>query len=203
MRRFSRDESVAALQAGEKFDVVIVGGGATGLGTAVDAASRGYRVALIEGADFAHGTSSRSTKLVHGGVRYLRQGNVKLVFEALRERGRLTQNAPHLVRDRAFVIPNYRWWEGPFYGIGMLVYDQLAGRLGLQKSRVLSKAETIEQIPNVETDGLDGGVIYHDGQFDSLGDDGGGTRCGVGQLLSRGGSDQNERQGDGRAGAGC
>ncbi len=166
MRRFSRDESVAALQAGEKFDVVIVGGGATGLGTAVDAASRGYRVALIEGADFAHGTSSRSTKLVHGGVRYLRQGNVKLVFEALRERGRLTQNAPHLVRDRAFVIPNYRWWEGPFYGIGMLVYDQLAGRLGLQKSRVLSKAETIEQIPNVETDGLDGGVIYHDGQFD-------------------------------------
>ncbi len=163
---FDRATSMAALQAGETFDVVIIGGGATGLGTAVDAASRGYRVALIEGEDFAKGTSSRSTKLVHGGVRYLRQGNVALVLEALRERGRLARNAPHLVRDRAFVIPNYHWWEGPFYGIGMKVYDQLAGRLGLAKSRGLSKAETQELIPNVEMEGLDGGVVYHDGQFD-------------------------------------
>ena len=152
--------------ATEPFDIVIIGGGATGLGTAVDAAARGYSVALVEQADFAKGTSSRSTKLVHGGVRYLRQGNVSLVLEALRERGRLTRNAPHLVHDLAFVIPNYKWWEGPFYGIGMKVYDQLAGKLGLKPSRVLSKDETVEIIPTVETDGLTGGVIYHDGQFD-------------------------------------
>ena len=152
--------------ATEPFDLLIVGGGATGLGTAVDAASRGHRVALVEQADFAKGTSSRSTKLVHGGVRYLRQGNISLVLEALRERGRLTLNAPHLVRDLAFVIPNYQWWEGPFYGIGMKVYDQLAGRLGLAPSRHLNRDETIAAIPTIETDSLTGGVIYHDGQFD-------------------------------------
>src|SRR3954470_24671029 len=95
----------------EPFDLLIIGGGATGLGAAVDAASRGHRVALIERGDFAKGTSSRSTKLVHGGLRYLRQGHVPLVLEALRERGRLRRNAPHLVRDLAFVIPNYKWWE--------------------------------------------------------------------------------------------
>ncbi len=152
--------------ASEPFDLLIIGGGATGLGTAVDAAARGHRVALLERDDFAKGTSSRSTKLVHGGVRYLRQGNISLVLEALRERGRLARNAPHLVRDLAFVIPSYSWWEGPFYGIGMKVYDQLAGKLGLAPSRLLSRAETIAQIPTVETDGLIGGVIYHDGQFD-------------------------------------
>ena len=162
----NRDESLAALHAGDEFDVLVVGGGATGLGAAVDAASRGHRVALIEQVDFAKGTSSRSTKLVHGGVRYLRQGNISLVLEALRERGRLTRNAPHLVRDMSFVIPNYQWWEGPFYGIGMKVYDQLAGRLGLAPSRWLSREETLSRIPTVETDGLDGGVVYHDGQFD-------------------------------------
>lgn len=162
----NREHNLAALQAGEPFDVLIVGGGATGLGTAVDAASRGHRVALVEQTDFAKGTSSRSTKLVHGGVRYLRQGNISLVLEALRERGRLARNAPHLVRDLAFVIPNYHWWEGPFYGIGMKVYDQLAGRLGLAPSQWLSRAETIERIPTVETKDLDGGVVYHDGQFD-------------------------------------
>lgn len=148
------------------YDFCIVGGGATGLGAAVDAASRGHSVVLLEQADFAKGTSSRSTKLVHGGVRYLQQGNVSLVLEALRERGRLTKNAPHLVHDLSFVIPNYSWWEGPFYGIGMKVYDQLAGKLGLGTSRWLSKEETLERIPTVETENLTGGVLYHDGQFD-------------------------------------
>jgi glycerol-3-phosphate dehydrogenase len=152
--------------ATEPFDILIIGGGATGLGAAVDAASRGHRVALIEQYDFAKGTSSKSTKLVHGGVRYLRQGNISLVLEALRERGRLTRNAPHLVHDLAFVIPNYSWWEGPFYGVGMKVYDQLAGKLGLSPSKILSKKETLNLIPTVETENLVGGVVYHDGQFD-------------------------------------
>lgn len=164
---FSRPEHLASIKSRtEPFDFIIVGGGATGLGAAVDAATRGHSVALIEMADFAKGTSSRSTKLVHGGVRYLKQGNVSLVLEALRERGRLAKNAPHLAHDLAFVIPNYKWWEGPFYGIGMKVYDQLAGKLGLGPSRVLSREETIEAIPTVETEHLTGGVIYHDGQFD-------------------------------------
>lgn len=150
----------------QPFDIVVIGGGASGLGAALDAAARGHRVALFEQSDFAKGTSSRSTKLVHGGVRYLQQGNVSLVLEALRERGRLARNAPHLVRSQAFVIPNYSWWEGPFYGIGMKVYDQLAGKLGLAPSRHLNKAQTIQQIPTVEQENLVGGVIYHDGQFD-------------------------------------
>ena len=151
---------------GEPFDVLVIGGGATGLGAAVDAAARGHRVALVERSDFAKGTSSRSTKLVHGGVRYLRQGNISLVLEALRERGHLASNAPHLVHDLAFVIPNYSWWEGPFYGVGMKVYDQMAGRLGLNPSRILSLEETMRLIPTIETDQLRGGVVYHDGQFD-------------------------------------
>ena len=148
------------------FDILVIGGGATGLGIAVDAAARGYAVGLLEQADFGQGTSSRSTKLIHGGVRYLQQGNVSLVLEALRERGRLNKNAPHLVHDMSFVIPNYSWWEGPFYGIGMKVYDRLAGKLGLGPSRWLSKEETVERIPTVETDDLVGSVMYHDGQFD-------------------------------------
>ena len=150
----------------EPFDMIVIGGGASGLGAAVDAAARGHRVALIEQADFAKGTSSRSTKLVHGGVRYLQQGNISLVLEALRERGRLASNAPHIVHDQAFIIPNYKWWEGPFYGIGMKVYDRLAGKLGLSPSRVLNRKETIALIPTVETKDLTGGVIYYDGQFD-------------------------------------
>ena len=163
----NRESSLAAIRSATgPVDFCIVGGGATGLGAAVDAASRGHSVVLLEQADFAKGTSSRSTKLVHGGVRYLQQGNVSLVLEALRERGRLTRNAPHLVHDLSFVIPNYSWWEGPFYGIGMKVYDHLAGKLGLGPSRWLSKEETIERIPTVETDHLTGGVMYHDGQFD-------------------------------------
>lgn len=161
----NRADHLAALES-EAFDLCIVGGGATGLGAAVDAAARGYRVALVEQDDFAKGTSSRSTKLVHGGVRYLKQGNVPLVLDALRERGRLAKNAPHLVHDLPFVIPTYHWWEGPFYGIGMKVYDALAGKLGFGPSHHLSKEETLARIPTLEPDGLTGGVIYHDGQFD-------------------------------------
>ncbi|HEY8748724.1 MAG TPA: glycerol-3-phosphate dehydrogenase/oxidase [Tepidisphaeraceae bacterium] len=154
------------LNHGRPWDIAIIGGGATGMGIAVDAASRGYSVCLVEQSDFGKGTSSRSTKLVHGGVRYLQQGNISLVMEALRERGILRRNAPHLVHDQAFVVPNYVWWETPFYGIGMKVYDMLAGRYGFGKSRLLSKEEVLERIPTLEQEGLRGGVLYYDGQFD-------------------------------------
>ena len=150
----------------EPWDMAVIGGGATGVGVAVDAASRGYSCCLLEMSDFGKGTSSRSTKLVHGGVRYLQQGNIALVMEALKERGVLRQNAPHLVHDQAFVVPNYVWWEAPFYGIGMKVYDMLAGKYGFGRSRMLSKDEVLERIPTLETDGLRGGVLYYDGQFD-------------------------------------
>jgi glycerol-3-phosphate dehydrogenase len=148
------------------WDFIVVGGGATGVGVALDAATRGYRVLLLDGSDFGKGTSSRSTKLVHGGVRYLQQGNVPLVMEALHERGLLRQNAPHLVRELAFVVPNYLWWEAPFYGIGMRVYDMLAGRHGFGHSQVLTSDELLRRIPTLEQEGLRGGVLYHDGQFD-------------------------------------
>ena len=148
------------------WDMIVIGGGATGLGTAVEAASRGYRTLLLEQSDFAKGTSSRSTKLIHGGVRYLKQGNLSLVLEALHERGILIRNAPHLVHDISFVVPLYDWWEGPFYGIGLKLYDMMAGRLGLGPSRHLSRAETLRLLPTVEPEGLRGGVVYHDGQFD-------------------------------------
>ncbi len=150
----------------DRWDIVVVGGGATGLGCALDAAARGYRTLLVERADFAQGTSSRSTKLAHGGVRYLQRGDVALVTEALHERGLLRRNAPHLVHDLQFVVPNYDWWEAPFYGIGLKVYDLLAGKLGFGASRILSKEQTIERIPTIETEGLRGGVLYFDGQFD-------------------------------------
>lgn len=162
----TRADCLSAATSGSVFDIVIIGGGATGLGAAVDAASRGHSVLLAEQSDFAKGTSSRSTKLVHGGVRYLKQGNVSLVLEALRERGLLVRNAPHLVHSLAFVIPNYHWWEGPFYGIGMKVYDGLAGRLGLEPSRWLTREDVLGLLPNLEPEGLNGGIIYHDGQFD-------------------------------------
>ncbi|MDH3520086.1 MAG: glycerol-3-phosphate dehydrogenase/oxidase [Myxococcales bacterium] len=152
--------------AGEPFDIVIIGGGATGLGIAVDASSRGYRTLLLEAHDFAKGTSSRSTKLVHGGVRHLEQLNFSLVTEALRERGLLYENAPHLVRNLGFVVPRFHWWEGPFYGVGLKLYDTLAGKLNLAASRNLDRDETIEAIPNVERKGLLGGIMYHDAQFD-------------------------------------
>ena len=148
------------------WDMIVVGGGATGVGIAIDAAARDYGVLLLEQHDFGKGTSSRSTKLVHGGVRYLEQGNISLVMEALKERGLLRQNAPHLVHDMGFVVPNYSWWEAPFYGIGMKVYDLLAGKYGFGKSRLLSLEETLERLPTIQTNGLRGGVIYYDGQFD-------------------------------------
>jgi len=148
------------------WDMIIVGGGATGLGAAVEAIARSFNTLLIEQADFAQGTSSRSTKLIHGGVRYLQQGNISLVLEALRERGLLFHNAPHLVRHQAFIVPNYGWWEGPFYGIGMKLYDVLAGKLGLEASKLLSREDTLKSIPTVEPEGLRGGVVYYDGQFD-------------------------------------
>src|SRR5438067_10098594 len=150
----------------EPWDIAIVGGGATGVGIAVDAASRGYDVLLLEQSDFGKGTSSRSTKLAHGGVRYLEQGNIGLVMEALKERGLLLQNAPHLLHDLAFVVPNYEWWEAPFYGLGLKLYQLLAGRYGFGKSRLLSREETLEHLPTLKTEGLRGGAIYYDGQFD-------------------------------------
>lgn len=161
-----RPEQIAKLDAVNEFDICIIGGGATGLGIAVDAASRGYKTVLLEKYDFAKGTSSRSTKLVHGGVRYLQQGNIKLVMEALKERGLLKKNAPHLVKNQSFVIPNYKCWENPFYGIGLKVYDWMAGSLGLGPSQFLSKEETLQLVPNLDPDGLRSGVLYHDGQFD-------------------------------------
>jgi glycerol-3-phosphate dehydrogenase len=154
------------LERKEKWDIVVIGGGATGAGVAVDAASRGYSVLLLEREDFGKGTSSRSTKLVHGGVRYLEQGNISLVMEALKERGILLENAPHLVHDLPFVVPNYSWWETPFYGIGLKIYDLLAGKYGFGRSRILSTEETLERLPTINREGLRGGVIYHDGQFD-------------------------------------
>ncbi len=149
-----------------EWDIVIIGGGATGVGCAVDAASRGYQVLLLEQSDFGKGTSSRSTKLVHGGVRYLEQGNISLVMEALKERGRLRRNASHLVEKLAFIVPNYEWWEMPFYGIGLKIYNLLSGKDGFGKSQILSKAETLKRLPTIRKEGLRGGVIYYDGQFD-------------------------------------
>lgn len=148
------------------WDCIVIGGGASGLGVAIEAASRGYTCVLLEQSDFSKGTSSRSTKLIHGGVRYLQQGDVSLVLEALHERGLLRQNAPHLVSNQKFVVPNYEWWDGPFYRVGLKVYDIMAGKLGLGPSKSLSKKETLAAIPTLRRKGLRGGIVYHDGQFD-------------------------------------
>ena len=150
----------------QPWDMIVVGGGATGVGVAIDASSRGYDVLLLEQSDFGKGTSSRSTKLAHGGVRYLEQGNIGLVMEALKERGLLLQNAPHIVHDLAFVVPNYDWWEAPFYGLGLKLYQLLAGKYGFGASRILSREETLEHLPTLKTEGLRGGAVYYDGQFD-------------------------------------
>lgn len=147
-------------------DILVIGGGATGLGIAVDAASRGFSTVLLEQHDFAKGTSSRSTKLVHGGVRYLAQGDVSLVIDALKERGRMQQNAPHLVESMRFIIGNYKWWEQPFYTIGLTIYDMLAGKLSLGRSRPLCKKSVNNAIPTIRQNKLRGGVAYYDGQFD-------------------------------------
>ena len=149
-----------------EWDVIIIGGGATGLGTAVDASTRGYRTLLLEQADFGQGTSSRSTKLVHGGVRYLRNGEIGLVRDSLRERGRLLRNAPNLVSALPFVVPGYRWYERFFYGVGLTLYDLLAGKLGIGSTEHLSQAGVLERIPNLRRTGLHGGTLYWDGQFD-------------------------------------
>ena len=163
----NRAQNLKRLKSCKKpWDIVIIGGGASGIGSAIDAASRGYKTLLLEKYDFAKGTSSRSTKLVHGGVRYLQNGDISLVIEALRERGIMRKNAPHLVQDLSFVIPSYDWWNSPFYGLGLKVYDMMAGKLGLGPSTLLDREETLALIPNVKKEGLRGGVIYHDGQFD-------------------------------------
>ncbi len=160
-----RADVMADLNQSAPYDIAVVGGGATGLGVALDAAARGLRVVLVESHDFAKGTSSRSTKLVHGGVRYLAQGNISLVREALQERALLLQNAPHLAQPLPFVMPTYKWWEAPFYGIGLKMYDALAGSAGLGATEFLSRSETQAELPMVRPDGLKGGVKYWDGQF--------------------------------------
>lgn len=162
----NREKNIQQVTTTPHWDIIIIGGGASGLGLSVDSATRGYKTLLLEGGDFAKGTSSRSTKLVHGGVRYLEQGDIPLVLEALRERGLMHQNAPHIVHNLSFIVPSYKWWEGPFFGIGLKVYDALAGKLNLAKSRMVSREETIARIPNIETEHLIGGVEYFDGQFD-------------------------------------
>jgi glycerol-3-phosphate dehydrogenase len=162
----NRNEQLAKLKQTQNWDIIIIGGGANGLGVAVDAASRGFKTILLEAVDFAKGTSSRSTKLVHGGVRYLEQGNLSLVIEALKERGLMEKNAGHLVKNESFIIPNYNWWGGYFYTFGLKFYDLLAGKLSLGSSKYLSKEKTLELMPSLEQNGLQSGVLYHDGQFD-------------------------------------
>ncbi len=162
----NRDEMLQQLQQTLEWDIVIIGGGATGLGAAVDGATRGYKTLLIEIYDFGKGTSSRSTKLVHGGVRYLAQGNIKLVLEALRERGYLLKNAPHITAASPFIVPAYSWFDKFFYGIGLKIYDMMAGKLSLGKTRWLNKKETLQHLPGVSDKKLKGGILYYDGQFD-------------------------------------
>ncbi len=163
--RLNRDAALRRL-ADERFDLLIIGGGATGLGAALDAAARGYRTALLEARDFGSGTSSRSTKLIHGGVRYLGQGNVRLVREALHEREILLRNAPGIVGVRAFVVPAWHWWEIPYYAAGLAAYDLLAGRSPFPRSRIVSAASARRRFPALRASGLRGGVVYYDGQFD-------------------------------------
>ncbi|CAN5503024.1 glycerol-3-phosphate dehydrogenase/oxidase [soil metagenome] len=162
----NRDAMLQQLQETAEWDIVIIGGGATGLGAALDAATRGYKTLLIEAYDFGKGTSGRSTKLVHGGVRYLAQGNIKLVMEALRERGYLLKNAPHITSASPFIVPAYSWFDKFFYGIGLKVYDIMAGKLSLGKTRLLNKKETLQQLPGISEKKLKGGILYYDGQFD-------------------------------------
>ncbi|MDB5119270.1 MAG: FAD-dependent oxidoreductase [Sphingobacteriales bacterium] len=167
MNVFKRETNLLNIADTNKtWDLIIIGGGATGLGAAVDAVSRGYATLLLEQSDFAKGTSSRATKLAHGGVRYLAQGDIGLVREALRERGLLLKNAPHLVKNENFIIPNYNWWGGIFYFIGLTIYDILAGKLSFGRAKHLSKKEALSRLPGLKEKGLHGGVLYHDGQFD-------------------------------------
>ena len=162
----NRQQMLDQLEQVHEWDIVIIGGGATGLGAAVDAASRGYKTLLLEQYDFAKGSSGRSTKLIHGGVRYLAQGNIKLVRESLRERGLLLKNAPHICHDIPFILPSYHWWEKWYYGIGLKFYDLLSGKLSLGKTSFLSKKATVQLLPAIDPERLTGAVLYHDGQFD-------------------------------------
>ena len=163
----NREESLKRiLDREDAWDIAVVGGGATGVGIALDAAARGYSVCLFEQSDFGEGTSSRSTKIVHGGVRYLAQGNIMLVMEGLKERGIMRRIAPHLVRNLSFIVPSYTWWDIFFYGIGLKVYDFLALWYGFGRSLILSKKEALGLIPTLKQEGLRGGILYHDGQFD-------------------------------------
>ena len=162
----NRNEQLEKLNTVKVFDIIIIGGGATGLGCAVDAASRGYKTLLLEKYDFAKGTSSRATKLVHGGVRYLAQGNIRLVREALFERGRLLQNAPHVCHTLPFVVPSYKWWQKWYYGFGLWLYEFLSAKLSLGKTSLLSNAKVLELLPSLSTNNLSGAVLYYDGQFD-------------------------------------
>ena len=161
-----RNESVQELITNAHWDIIIIGGGATGLGCAVDAASRGYKTLLLEKFDFAKGTSSRATKLVHGGVRYLAQGNFRLVREALQERGRLLKNAPHICHTLAFVVPSFKWWQKWYYGFGLWLYEWLSATLSLGPTKLLSKKDALENLPDLAAEKLSGGVLYFDGQFD-------------------------------------
>ena len=162
----NRTQQLDELKSNPNWDIVIIGGGATGLGSAIDAASRGYKCLLIEQYDFAKGTSSKSTKLLHGGVRYLQQGNIGLVLEALRERGRLLKNASHLSSIQPFIIPVYSLWEKWFYAIGLKLYDLMAGKLSIGKTTLLNKKEVIRDIPDIQQSKIKGGILYYDGQFD-------------------------------------
>ena len=159
-----RSEALKKLEG--EFDVLILGGGATGLGIAVDSATRGYRTALVEAGDFAQATSSRATKLVHGGVRYLASGQIHLVYEALHERAVMVRNAPHLVHPLPFALPAYTWFDLPFYGIGLMIYDLLSGKSTMGPTKILSKKETQRRLPNLASKNLRGSILYHDGQFD-------------------------------------
>lgn len=161
-----RQKMLLQLEEVPQWDIIIIGGGATGLGAAVDAASRGYKTLLVEQVDFSKGTSSRSTKLVHGGVRYLAQGNIKMVREALKERGLLLKNAPHVCHNLSFIIPSLHWWQKWYYGIGLTMYDILSGKLSLGKTKILGKESTQQLLPAISPKNLSGGVLYHDGQFD-------------------------------------
>ena len=163
---FKRETLVKQIQENSEWDVIVIGGGATGLGVALDATTRGYKTLLLEQVDFAKGTSSKSTKLLHGGVRYLAQGNIDLVKEALYERGLLLKNASHLVSNQSFIIPNYSWWNNFFYAFGLKVYDILAGKLSFGKSTRINKKETTSRLKTIKKEHLKGGVVYHDGQFD-------------------------------------
>ncbi len=166
MNAFNRDFLINCIKENFEWDILIIGGGATGLGIAVDAATRGFKTLLLEQEDFAKGTSSRSTKLVHGGVRYLAQGNIALVKEALKERGLLLKNAPHLTRNESIIIPCYTWFRGIFYTVGLKLYDWLSGKLSIGKSRLINKKELVERLPTIKKDSLKCGVLFHDGTFD-------------------------------------